>query len=392
MADSVTILGSSVAADVNIVGGTLPSGTNNIGDVDIASAIPVGANSIGTVGLDAGSKSIGDVGVQPSQRITIERTIAGSRTNEMKYSEDMSNPTGWGIWEVTRTANDVLGPFGDITAEKIVSNAVDDAHAIFNEPASSFTVTAGQPFCISMFVKDDTSGWVGLDIGDPTTTDAGTVYFDIANGKVGNTIVPAGSKLYVVDSDIEQAANGYWRCWIVFNSDAGVLTSMDMSAVIPNGNQTLSGWTATHTVSGLGFWVTGAQIEDNVTYPGPYIKNLAGSLVTAGSNSIGTVGVEDDFLHVALMSAQAATNDGVWQDVRQYKDASIHMENFSDGTAEVRGSSALTIPANNVHATIIGSAVTGDKHLSITNLPAWVKVRKTVAGSDTPSAFLVARK
>jgi len=38
---------------------SLPAGSNNIGDVDIASALPAGTNSIGTVVLGAGSASIG---------------------------------------------------------------------------------------------------------------------------------------------------------------------------------------------------------------------------------------------------------------------------------------------------------------------------------------------
>lgn len=41
---------------------SLPAGTNNIGDVDIAS-IATGTNSIGTVGLDAGTNNIGEVDV-----------------------------------------------------------------------------------------------------------------------------------------------------------------------------------------------------------------------------------------------------------------------------------------------------------------------------------------
>lgn len=47
--------------------GALPAGTNNIGDVDIASALPAGANTIGGVNiasaLPAGANNIGDVDV-----------------------------------------------------------------------------------------------------------------------------------------------------------------------------------------------------------------------------------------------------------------------------------------------------------------------------------------
>lgn len=263
------------------------SGSDSIGKLG---ATNTGVD-IGSVGLLSGAEAVGFVGVQPSQKITMERTIAGSRTNLIKYSEDLSNATGWATWEVTLTANNALSPFGDVTAEKIVTNSTNDAHGIYTETASEFTITAGQPFVASMYIKDDTSGWVGLDIGEDTLTDAATAYFDITNGQVGNIVTKSGSKLYVVDAGIERASNGYWRCWAVFNSDTGVLTSMDMSCIIPNGNPTSSGWEATHTVSGLGLWVTGMQVEDNATYPGPYIKNLAGTTTTAGSDVLGDVDV-----------------------------------------------------------------------------------------------------
>lgn len=49
------------------IGAALPAGTNNIGDVDIASALPAGTNNIGDVdiasALPAGSNSIGNVGI-----------------------------------------------------------------------------------------------------------------------------------------------------------------------------------------------------------------------------------------------------------------------------------------------------------------------------------------
>jgi hypothetical protein len=48
-----------------VIDSALPTGTNNIGDVDIASwpALASGTNSIGTVGLNAGSNTIGNVGL-----------------------------------------------------------------------------------------------------------------------------------------------------------------------------------------------------------------------------------------------------------------------------------------------------------------------------------------
>lgn len=49
--------GSNVIGDVGI-NGSLPAGTNNIGDVDIASALPAGTNVIGEVGIDSANNTI----------------------------------------------------------------------------------------------------------------------------------------------------------------------------------------------------------------------------------------------------------------------------------------------------------------------------------------------
>lgn len=106
---------TSLAALENIsaaVTGSIPAGTNNIGDVDIASALPAGDNNIGNVdvvslpALAAGTNNIGDVDV-----LTLPALPAG--TNNIGDVDVLSIVPGTGATNLGK-AEDAAHASGDV--------------------------------------------------------------------------------------------------------------------------------------------------------------------------------------------------------------------------------------------------------------------------------------
>lgn len=84
--DSVTLVSTSSGLPVQKQGTwALDASSANIGDVDVLTlpAIPAGANSIGTVGLNTGTNSVGRINPEPqtANGLTISRTLSAASTN-----------------------------------------------------------------------------------------------------------------------------------------------------------------------------------------------------------------------------------------------------------------------------------------------------------------------
>lgn len=67
------------------VQGALPAGTNNIGDVDLASALPAGTNVIGHVGLEP----------RTSGGLALDRTLSAASTNAKSIKASAGQVYGW---------------------------------------------------------------------------------------------------------------------------------------------------------------------------------------------------------------------------------------------------------------------------------------------------------
>jgi hypothetical protein len=130
--------------------------------------------------------------------------IEPQATNIVIYSEDFSqhNISGGSI-----ISNNILSPNGSVNGDTFVENTDDSQHRIRED----ISVSAGT-YTFSVFVKG-TDRFISL-----YPQDAGDAYalFDVSN----ETITKTGGADYV-NSSIENYGNGWYRCILNYNVNAG---------------------------------------------------------------------------------------------------------------------------------------------------------------------------
>lgn len=92
-----------------------------------------------------------------------------------------------------------------------------------------------------------------------------------------------------------------------------------------------------------------------------------------------------------LLTAAGAVDDGEWIDVLHYGPFSLDIVISATATAQIRGSNALTKPADTVHERQIDVDVTASAIVEVTMPVRWLKVRVSAWTSGTVDAFLVGK-
>ena len=138
--------------------------------------------------------------------------VEEARTNLCLQSEDFAN----GSWvEAANLAavvgNEATAPDGTATADLLI----DDASTGTGTPLTDqgITVSTGTAYTQSCFFKADGIDWVRMDFLNAAL--AINAYFDLTNGAVGATTGANNTSEF-----IEDYGNGWYRCGIVFDSDA----------------------------------------------------------------------------------------------------------------------------------------------------------------------------
>jgi len=204
-----------------------------------------------------------------------------SRTTILPYSEYFQ---GWhSNSNVLFSYNEATSPEGLTNAAKITANGTSGAY--FRHTTSA---TAGDN-TFSIFAKYDDCQYIALRIGFFTGGDDGTVWFDIQNG------VKAGSDGSVMEYDIEDYGNGWYRCYVVHNVDAADLTGYAFVFLTNQDEDTL-------VTNGTGTYFYGAQWEEG-SYPTSYIPNHSGGSVTRGGDDLALDGMQSN----GIFSASAGT-------------------------------------------------------------------------------------
>lgn len=187
-----------------------------------------------------------------------------SRTTILPYSEYFQ---GWhSDNNVSYSVNDTTSPEGLTNATKVTATGTSGAY--FRHTTSA---TVGDN-TFSIFAKYDDCQYICFRILLFTGGDEGFVWFDIQNG------VKAGSTGSVMEYDIEDYGNGWYRCYVVHNVDAAdlngyafvFLTNEDEGTLVTNG-------TSAHFYGGQ--WEAGS-------YPTSYIPNHSGGSVTRNAEQI----------------------------------------------------------------------------------------------------------
>lgn len=129
--------------------------------------------------------------------------IEQSRANLQTYSADFANAA----WTKTRsivTPNAHIAPDGQTVASKLIA---DTTASSSHHVSKQITTTASQTYTLSVFAKAAEYNTVALY----AASSAFGRIFNLTNGSIGNPINNAP-----VDSKIESAGSGYYRCSITF--------------------------------------------------------------------------------------------------------------------------------------------------------------------------------
>ena len=131
--------------NVEISGGSLPAGTNNIGDVDVLSlpATPAGNNNIGDVdiaSIAAGNNNIGDVDI--ASIATGTNTIGGA----IPKPDDLGRLSLFRSLDLDESEEDVKASAGQLYGWYIYNDAATEVYVkIYNLAAASVTVGSTTP-------------------------------------------------------------------------------------------------------------------------------------------------------------------------------------------------------------------------------------------------------
>ena len=187
-----------------------------------------------------------------------------SRTQYIPYTEYLEGLNGDA--GLNFNYNNATSPEGLTNAVQVVSSNTSQSYVgYFNSPT-----TAGDN-TFSVFAKYDSCQYICIRILSFTGGDDGYYWFDIQNGTKGSK---SGS---TITYDVEDYGNGWYRCYLVHNVDAGDLTG---AARIYLSNSDSSLTSALNQAAHLyGFqWEAGS-------YSTSYIPNHSGGTITRGEDT-----------------------------------------------------------------------------------------------------------
>lgn len=163
--------------------------------------------------------------------------IEESRTNLCLYSDNLQSSTGvWGLTSCTAVENDINGPDGTLSAEKLT------ATGSFPRLAQTITLVDNTNYTISIFVKKGDAYVFSLYVVNKANTTIQT-FFDVNAGTV-----TSGT------GTIEPYANGFYRCSMTFNSASGA--TAPVLRFVNNAQGVTGGWSGTNYL-----YAWGAQLE-----------------------------------------------------------------------------------------------------------------------------------
>ena len=177
--------------------------------------------------------------------------IEEARTNVLQYSEDFAG-SYWSKGRATITPNAATAPDGTLTADKIISTAVNGSHYVLRSVSASVGT-------VSVFAK--AGEFTFLKMATSANSFAPS-FFNLSNGTIA-------SKASSHTATITDAGDGWYRCSITPDNPFG-------SASVENAGNSAS---SAHLGNGInGIYIWGAQIETGA-FPTSYIPTT-GSTVT----------------------------------------------------------------------------------------------------------------
>ena len=199
--------------------------------------------------------------------------LEGASTNLLLSSGDMQssgegNTVATWVTQATTATLSGTAPDGVGTATEIVPTAGTGDHERFQ----ATSVTNGQTYTYSIFVKNGTAGWIGIYPSNGSTFDP--CYFNLSTGAIGN--VHSGYTASIV-----AYRNGWYRVSVTYTTSS---TTADPTILPCTANGASFNWNAAGTES---VYVWGAQFE-NMPFASSYIPTTSGSATRSADSLTAT--------------------------------------------------------------------------------------------------------
>jgi len=198
----------------------------------------------------------------------------GARTNIQIRSELFSN-AAWTKAAVVMDANAAVAPDGKTTAERFNVDADANIHDIQDQ----VTITSAGTTQVSLYAKDDGGRYITLRIFSDTNDWAATTFDLNGSGAVGQNDDGATTGS-VTSSSITALPNSWFR--LESNMTMQADTSVEFSIAASNTatpSLDTSGQLSFTPSAGEDYFIWGAMVEDNVTFPSSYIPTEGSSVI-----------------------------------------------------------------------------------------------------------------
>ena len=214
--------------------------------------------------------------------------LENSATNLITYSEDFSQ-SNWQKYQISVDSNSIISPDGTQNASKIIINSTTPSLG-----DTSLSLTVGNTYTLSCFVKKGTNRWVRL-----ASVSSGSLgaWFDLENNVVGTVNSTSAS--------IENYGNGWYRISNTITAISGTIQAfIGLSDADGGTNSTQVGNTV---------YVWGFQVEQG-SFATSYIPNYGTALgVTRAAetcNGSGDAATFNDSEGVLMAEISALADDG----------------------------------------------------------------------------------
>ena len=188
--------------------------------------------------------------------------LEGARTNHMTRSQQFDS---WMASNTVVTANAGAAPDGKQTADRVTDDSTSGAHYVSRGVTG---LGAGANIVLSCYVKSEDHQWVWL--GESAGAWNRQTY-DLTNGVVGS------SSTNVTDAGIEDAGNGWYRCWFAMT---GAAASSTCRLYLSGGDN----FEYAHSGSGTSILAWGFQVDETATFRSTYVPTEAAAVTRAAES------------------------------------------------------------------------------------------------------------